>query len=80
MVQRLISRLERHWDILIFLVSTTFLCGVMYAQNSDAIAHLTDRTDKIEKRVEALGEVREDVSAIRQKVDDIWDTVQRRRP
>jgi hypothetical protein len=76
MVQRLVSRLERHWDILIFLVSTIFICGMMYAQNTDAIASLALRTEKTEKKVEALSEVKEDVSAIKQKVDDIWDIMQ----
>jgi hypothetical protein len=78
MRQQLLTHLQRHWDILIFLVSTIFICGMMYAQNTDAIASLTNRTDKIEKKVEALSEVKEDVSAIKQKVNDIWDIMQRR--
>lgn len=76
MVQRLVSRLERHWDILIFLVSTIFVGGMLYSQNTDAIASLSQRLDKIEPKVEKLIEVKEDVSAIKQKVDDIWDIMQ----
>lgn len=77
MRNRLLSRLERHWDIFIFLVSAIFTCGVLYAQNSDAIARLTDRTDKLEKKVEAIGEIKEDVSAIKKQTGMIWDIMQR---
>ncbi len=77
MRNRLLSRLVRHWDIFIFLIGAIFTSGVMYAQNSEAIAHLADRTDKLEKKVEAIGEIKEDVSAIKKQTGMIWDIMQR---
>ena len=77
MTKTIIARFRRHWDILIPLVSAIFGAGVIYSQNSEAIASLTIRQDKMETKIEGINEVKQDVSAIKQKVDDIWDIMKR---
>lgn len=72
MRRNILYHLQRHWDILLTLFAAIFSAGVLYSSNNSAIADLDQRTNKLEKKVDAALAVKEDVAAIKQKVDDIW--------